>query len=44
MNQHIETGVFPSVQKKGNINFIQKKEKKQILKNYRPVLMLPILG
>ena len=38
------TGVFPSEQKKGNIVFIYSKSKKQNIKNYRPVSLLPICG
>ena len=40
INQFIETGVFPPEWKKG----IYKKGEKQILKNYRPVSLLPICG
>ena len=43
-NQCLETGVFPSERKKGNIALIHKKGGKQILKNYRPVSLLPICG
>ena len=42
--QCIETGVFPSEQKKANIVPIHKKEDKQTLENYRPVSLLPICG
>ena len=43
-NQSLETGVFPSEWKKGNIVPIHKKGAKQTLKNYRPVPLLPIYG
>ena len=43
-NQCLETGVFPSEWKKGNIVPIHKKGDKQTLKNYRPVSLLPICG
>ena len=41
--QCIETGVFPSEWKKGNVVPIHKKGDKQTLENYRPVSLLPIL-
>ena len=40
----LSTGSFPSNWKKGNIVPIHKKGDKQILKNYRPVSLLPICG
>ena len=43
-NQSLETGVFPSEWKKGNIVPIHKKGDKQMLQNYRPVSLLPICG
>ena len=43
-NQCLETGVFPSEWKKGNIIHIHKKGDKQTLKNYRPLSLLPICG
>ena len=43
-NQCLETGVFPSEWKKGNIVPIHKKGDKQMLQNYCPVLLLPICG
>ena len=42
--QYIETVIFTSEWKKGYIVSIHKKGDKQILKNYRPVLLLPICG
>ena len=43
-NQCLETGVFPSEWRKGNIVPIHKKGNKQTLKNYRPLSLLPICG
>ena len=43
-NQCLETGVFPSEWKKGNIVPIHKKGDKQMVQNYRPVSLLPICG
>ena len=40
----IETGVFPIHSKKANVVPIHKKESKQLVKNYRPVSLLPICG
>ena len=42
--QCIETGVFSSKWKKGNVVPIHKKGDKQTLENYRPVSLLPICG
>ena len=42
--QCIDTGVFPSERKNGNIAPIHKKGDKQTLENYCPVLLLPICG
>ena len=40
----LETAVFPIHWKKANVVPIHKKESKQRVKNYRPVLLLPICG
>ena len=40
----IDTGIFPDSWKKSNIVPVHKKEDKQLLQNYRPVYLLPILG
>ena len=38
------TGVFPDAWKKGNIVPVHKKESKNLIKNYRPISLLPIFG
>ena len=40
----IQEGVFPDCQKKANVVPIHKKESKNLLKNYRPISLLPIFG
>ena len=40
----IGTGIFPDSWKKSNIVPVHKKGDKQLLENYRPVSLLPILG
>ena len=40
----LSTGLLPSEWEKGNIVPIHKKCDKQVLKNYRPVSLLPICG
>ena len=38
----IKTGIYPNAWKKSNIVPVHKKGDKQIVNNYRPVLLLPI--
>ena len=40
----IETGVYPEIWKRGNIVPVHKKESKNLVKNYRPISLLPICG
>ena len=40
----IENGIFPDEWKKGNVVPVHKKENKQLIKNYRPISLLPIFG
>ena len=40
----IQEGVFPDCWKKDNVVPIHKKESKNLLKNYRPISLLPIFG
>ena len=40
----IQDGVFPDCWKKVNVVPIHKKESKNLLKNYRPISLLPIFG
>ena len=40
----LETGVFLIHWKKANVVPVRKKESKQLVKNYRPVSLLPICG
>ena len=40
----IRSGHFPDSWKKGNIIPVHKKESKNLLKNYRPISLLPIFG
>ena len=40
----IDTGIFPDSWKKSNIVPVHKKGDKQLLENYRPVSLLPMLG
>ena len=40
----IETSVYPDMWKLANVTPIYKKENKQLVKNYRPISLLPICG
>ena len=40
----LEKGCFPSEWKKGNVVPVHKKNDNQLLKNYRPISLLPICG
>ena len=40
----LDSGVFPSNWKKGNITPVHKKGSKQLVENYRPISLLPIFG
>ena len=40
----IRTGVFPESWKRGNLVPVHKKESKNLVKNYRPISLLPICG
>ena len=40
----IDTKTFPDTWKKSNIALVHKKEDEQIVDNYKPVSLLPILG
>ena len=44
INKCIDTGVFPSVLKIGNISPIYRKGPKDKLANYRPISILPVFG
>ena len=40
----IKSGCFPATWKKGNSIPVHKKESKNLVKNYRPISLLPIFG
>ena len=39
----LETGIFPSTWKNANIVPVHKKQEKTVIKNYRPISLLPIM-
>ena len=43
-NNALNTWVFPDLWKKGNIVPVHKKESKHLVKNYRPISLLPLFG
>ena len=42
--ESLKCGVFPEVWKKANVVPVHKKEEKTLVKNYRPISLLPIFG
>ena len=40
----IQTGIYPEQWKKANVTPVHKKNDKQIINNYRPISLLPVLG
>ena len=40
----LETGIFPDQWKEANVTPVHKKNDKQIISNYRPISLLPILA
>ena len=40
----IKTGIFPNLWKSANVTPVHKKESKQIVKNYRPISLLPLFA
>ena len=43
-NNIIKTGIFPDLWKSANVTPVHKKDSKQIIKNYRPISLLPIFA
>ena len=42
--ESLKCGVFPEIWKKANVVPVHKKEDKTLVKNYRPISLLPIFG
>ena len=40
----LKCGIYPDKRKKANVVPVHKKESKNILKNYRPISLLPVCG
>ena len=40
----LSTGIYPDIWKQANVTPIHKKDSKQLVKNYRPISLLPICG
>ena len=40
----LETGIFPAQWKRANVTPVHKKDDKQIIKNYRPISLLPVFA
>ena len=43
-NESLKSGVFPEIWKRANVVLVHKKDDKSLVKNYRPVSLLPIFG
>ena len=43
-DESLRKGIFPEIWKKANVVPIYKKEDKNLIKNYHPIILLPILG
>ena len=43
-NKALTTSVYPDIWKRGNVVPVHKKESKNLVKNYRPISLLPIFG
>ena len=43
-DESLQKGIFPEIWKKANVVPIYKKEDKNLIKNYHPIILLPIFG
>ena len=43
-NKALTTSVYPDIGKRGNVVPVHKKDSKNLMKNYRPIRLLPIFG